>query len=188
MSSSFGKRSHHRYLHVPRLTGFRRPSQSAATNHGTPQLVEEAEPEESLRQPQHYHAYNDTMSTQRPQQRQNRVRFASDPEPAQAHHKRTHSSSAASSGTGNTHSNPVSTSSSRTSFDLELTSPVAEWCHQMHVMQERRYDWCQACYPRPVQPAQQPEAEEVTMAMIEARRAQMVERMRRERQAAHAYQ
>lgn len=186
MSTSSSKRSHHRYLHVPRLTGFRRPSQSAAAGHGKAQLVEEVE--ETLHQPHHYHAYNDaTMSTPRPQQRQNRVRFASDPEPARAHHNRTHSSSTGSSA-GNTHSNPVSTSSSRTSFDLEPTSPVAEWCHQMHIMQHRRYDWCQACYPRPVQVAPEPEAEEVTMAVIEARRAQMIERMRREREAAHAYQ
>ena len=176
-------RSHNRFLHVPRLTGFRRPSQSAANNHGKAQLVDEVE--ESLQQPHHYHAYN-TMPTQQRQQPQ-RVRFADDPPANHPHHNRTHSSS---NGSSNTHSNPVSTASSRSSFELEPTGAVAEWCHQMHIMQRRRYDWCQACYPRPVQAAAPvaPSEEEVTMAMVEARRAQMVERVRRERQAAHAYQ
>jgi hypothetical protein len=174
------QRSHHRFLHVPRLTGFRRPSQSAATSHGKAQLVEEVE--QSLQQPQHYHTYNTMATQQRPQPP--RVRFADEPSTNHPHHNRTHSSS---NGSSNTHSNPVSTASSRSSFELEPTSAVAEWCHQMHIMQRRRYDWCQACYPRPVQVAA-PTEEEVTMAMVEARRAQMVERVRRERQAAHAYQ
>jgi hypothetical protein len=184
------RRPHHRFLHVPRLTGLRRPSQSAATtSHGKAQLVVDDTPEEAFHRPTHYHAYSTPAPTyhqhdnmpQPRQQQQPRVRFADDP-----HHNRTNSSSTAS--TSSPHSNPVSASSSRSSFELEPTSVVAEWCHQMHIMQSRRYDWCQACYPRAVQQVAAPTEEEVTMAMIEARRAQMVERLRREREAGHAYQ
>ncbi|OAL31623.1 hypothetical protein AYO20_08166 [Fonsecaea nubica] len=46
---------------------------------------------------------------------------------------------------------PSSTTSSRTSSatSLQPTAPVAEWCHQMHLIQQRKYDWCASCYPKP---------------------------------------
>ncbi|EXJ76069.1 uncharacterized protein A1O5_00577 [Cladophialophora psammophila CBS 110553] len=46
---------------------------------------------------------------------------------------------------------PSSAPSSRTSSatSLQPTSPVAEWCHQMHLIQKRKYDWCTGCYPKP---------------------------------------
>jgi len=45
---------------------------------------------------------------------------------------------------------PSSNSSSRTSSatSLQPTSPVAEWCHQMHMIQQRKYDWCEGCHPK----------------------------------------
>ncbi|ETN38557.1 uncharacterized protein HMPREF1541_06593 [Cyphellophora europaea CBS 101466] len=213
--SSSNKRSHHRFLPIPHLTGFRRPSQSAiaASGHGQAQIV--TQPDETLNRPQHYHSYNHPAPTfhdssmmassqARPPQHHHhpstpRVRFADDhtgPHGSiSAHHPRTHSSSASAVSSGGTssslgtHSNPVSTCSSRTSFDLDPSGPVAEWCHQMHIMQSRRYDWCQACYPRPVQPvseaALQQAAEEQA---VEARRLLMVQRVQRQRAAAHAYQ
>lgn len=50
----------------------------------------------------------------------------------------------------NTGSGSVSTSSSRSSMNLEPTAPVAEWCHQMHMIQNRKYDWCNACHPKTI--------------------------------------
>ncbi|KIX00489.1 uncharacterized protein Z518_10629 [Rhinocladiella mackenziei CBS 650.93] len=46
---------------------------------------------------------------------------------------------------------PSSASSSRTSsaVSLQPTSSVAEWCHQMHMIQSRKYEWCQGCHPKP---------------------------------------
>ncbi|KIW42080.1 uncharacterized protein PV06_05664 [Exophiala oligosperma] len=43
-----------------------------------------------------------------------------------------------------------SASSSRTcsAASLAPTEPVAEWAHQVHLMQNRRYDWCQGCHPK----------------------------------------
>ncbi|KAJ4506362.1 hypothetical protein HRR83_003095 [Exophiala dermatitidis] len=43
-----------------------------------------------------------------------------------------------------------SAASSRTSsaVSLEPSAPVAEWCHQLHQIQNRQYEWCQGCYPK----------------------------------------
>lgn len=179
-------RSHHRYFGIPKITGLRRPSQTAS--HGTPQIVEE-ETGPTLKHPAHYHSYNPEQSTyqhnhnmaSQPRQ-QPRVRFANDAQPV--HHNRTHSSTHSQS--NGSSSNPVSNASSRTSFDLEPTGPVAEWCHQMHIMQQRRYDWCQSCYPRPVTVSPTAAIDEATMEQLRTQR--MAERLRREREAGHAYQ
>ena len=63
------------------------------------------------------------------------------PAPTPVEHKR--SSSYTGSGSG-----PVSSSSSRSSMNLEPAPHVAEWCHQMHMMQNRKYEWCNGCHPR----------------------------------------
>jgi hypothetical protein len=115
---------------------------------------------------------------------QPRVRFADDPNSANVHHNRTHSSTPSQTTSG-TSSNPVSNASSRTSFDLEPSGPVAEWCHQMHIMQQRRYDWCQSCYPRPIAHAASMSED---MQADQLRTQRMAERLRREREAGHAYQ
>ena len=49
---------------------------------------------------------------------------------------------------------PSSTNSSRTSSttSLQPASPVAEWCHQIHMIQNKKYQWCEGCHPRPPPP------------------------------------
>ena len=76
------------------------------------------------------------MSSQQPQK----------PAPQQyiqppAEHRRTASNNGTASGT-------VSSSSSHSSMNLEPAPHVAEWCHQMHMIQNRKYEWCHGCHPR----------------------------------------
>ena len=48
--------------------------------------------------------------------------------------------------------------------EIQPTSDVAEWAHQMHLTQGRSYWWCQGCFPREfAEPLHIPEA--VTKAM-----------------------
>ncbi|KIW50889.1 hypothetical protein PV05_09667 [Exophiala xenobiotica] len=43
-----------------------------------------------------------------------------------------------------------SASSSRTSsaVSLQPTEHIGEWAHQVHMIQNRKYEWCQGCHPR----------------------------------------
>lgn len=224
--------SHRRFSSISnKITGFRRPHQTVpAAEHGTAQLIYK-EPSHTLDHPQHYHSLNSStqqpnMSTLRhPQPQAPRVHFAGSTPPPSYHQQdypRDRSSSQSSSSTashraiisnttGNLHSNPVSVASSRSSFDLEPSGPVAEWCHQMHIMQSRRYDWCAGCFPRPVAvkdeeyaalAREEEESEKSGGAFSQAweeeeqreqdeeflRREKMVRRVRESRGAAHAYQ
>ena len=56
----------------------------------------------------------------------------------------------------NTQSPKTSPSSSHSHSDLDLASPIAEWCHAMHLSQRRSYWWCNRCFPKS-QPLHVPE-------------------------------
>lgn len=204
-------RPHHRF-NLSKLTGFRRPNQTTQTPNNTTHQEQNQpeEPSEGFINPHHYHSHrpststaNPNMSTATAARPQPRVHFAGAPTtttytPQHRSRSGSHSSSSAPS---SLHSAPVSTASSRSSFDLEPTTPVAMWCHQMHIMQGRGYDWCQGCFPRE-KVAEQQEADDEEEARIEEkeqyryteeelaieRRAKMVERAREGRGAGHAYQ
>ena len=79
------------------------------------------------------------------------------------------------SSTTTTASPPVSTSSSRSSLSLEPREDVAEWCHQMHMMQRRRYDWCHGCHPSPA-------------ALSAVPSYRIMQNVRSSREESHAYQ
>ncbi|KEF63205.1 uncharacterized protein A1O9_01182 [Exophiala aquamarina CBS 119918] len=73
---------------------------------------------------------------------------------------------------------PTSNSSSRTSSSTSLqpTSPVAEWCHQMHMIQQRKYDWCDGCHPKV----------QVSTLKVPSQKAMQAQRYNQE--PSHAYQ
>ncbi|KIV94608.1 hypothetical protein PV10_02359 [Exophiala mesophila] len=81
--------------------------------------------------------------------------------------------------TGHKSTPSSSTSSTRTTSatSLEPTTAVAEWCHQMHLMQHRKYDWCEGCHPK------------VQLAPLKVPSQKVVQRQIRSRQEpTHAYQ
>ncbi|KPI39532.1 uncharacterized protein AB675_3526 [Cyphellophora attinorum] len=206
-----------------KLTSFRKPQQAvphSQAEHGKVEMVvpPPQQPEQTLDQPHHYHNHRTEQQNFSMPNRQPRVHFAGSPSYTsqqnyshEDRHRSNSQSSASSSyrsqhvlssnnGAG-TNSNPVSVASSRSSFEIEPSGPVAEWCHQMHIMQARKYDWCSACFPRPVpvrdeayveateeveadyrQSYQQAEEDEW------ARREKLVRRVRESRSATHAYQ
>ena len=121
----------------------------------------------------HSHAYNHTTTMPSHYQQQPRSCPTASPTTTtsasqyqQPHHRKTLSTTA---------SPPVSTSSSRSSLNLEPREDVAEWCHQMHMMQKRRYDWCNACYPSPAAPLAVPSH-------------RVMQSVRTSREESHAYQ
>ncbi|KIW72225.1 hypothetical protein PV04_00435 [Phialophora macrospora] len=77
-------------------------------------------------------------------------------------------------------SSPPSTTSLRTSSatSLQPTSPVAEWCHQMHMIQNRKYQWCEGCYPRPAPPT----------STVKVPSQKVLQQSRRANEPGHAYQ
>jgi len=121
----------------------------------------------------HSHAYNHTTTMPSHHQQQPRsyptdstTTTTSASQYQQPHHRKALSTTA---------SPPVSTSSSRSSLNLEPREDVAEWCHQMHMMQKRRYDWCNACYPSPTAPLAVPSH-------------RVMQSVRLSREESHAYQ
>jgi hypothetical protein len=96
------------------------------------------------------------------------------PRPQHQKHKPSHSSSSTTSSHQNHHHHPANThhhhspsnststsptssrSSSASNMNLEPAPHVAEWCHQMHLIQNKKYDWCHGCHPRVILAAAHP--------------------------------